>query len=169
MSQPISNLAQLPTHARVWIYMAGRELNAPEEQAIAQALGAFTAQWASHGAALQAGYGILHHRFVVLAVDQEAQAPSGCSIDKSVHLLKALEEHLALPLLDRSQVAYRQASGQVATLPLGGLKAAVQSGALTPETPIFNTLVETCGQLSTAFEIPAAQSWLSRYFAKQNA
>jgi hypothetical protein len=169
MSQNETLFAPLPAHARVWVYQAGREMTDQEVTAARQVLRAFVQTWDSHGQPLAAAAEVLHARFVVLAVDQEDQAPSGCSIDKSVAVIRQLEQQLGTSLLDRGQVAYVAANGDLATVALPQLKAAVAAGELGPDTLVFNPLVADLGQLRTQFVVPAARTWLARYFAKATA
>jgi hypothetical protein len=162
-------LAPLPAHARVWVYQASRALTGPEVAAAQLALDQFVQAWDSHGQRLAAAAAILHHRFVVLAVDQAVYPPSGCAIDKSVALVRQLEQHLGLGFLDRGRVAYRAADGQVAATVLAELKAKVALGEIRPDTLVFNTLVENLHQLRHEFEAPASQTWLARYLPKVSA
>jgi hypothetical protein len=166
MSQNETLFAPLPAHARVWVYQAGRELTDQEVAAARQVLRAFVQAWDSHGQPLQAAAEVLHRRFVVLAVDQAAEAPSGCSIDKSVAVVRQLEQQLGTSLFDRTQLAYPTPSGSLATVALPQLKAAVAAGELGPDTLVFNPLVADLGQLRTEFLVPAGRTWLARYFAK---
>ncbi|MCU0448268.1 MAG: hypothetical protein MUC97_00295 [Bernardetiaceae bacterium] len=159
----------LPPHARLWLYQAGRELSPAETAQVEQTLAGFVESWASHGQPLAAAAQVLHRRFVAVAVDQLQAAPSGCSIDKSVALLRQLGQQLGTDFFDRTTVAYRDAQGHIATLKMGELKTAVAQGLLRPETVVFNLLAERWGDLATQLEVPAAQTWLARYFKPQLA
>jgi len=160
--QPITE--SLPGHARVWVYQANRELTDREVAVIQATLQQFAQTWESHGHPLAAGAEILHQRFVVLAVDQSAHAPSGCSIDKSVALLQQIGQQHFIDLFDRTQVAHRDQHGAIVTTPLPKLKAKVAAGEFGPDTLVFNTLVENVAHLRDQFEVPAARTWLARYF-----
>ena len=70
-----------PKSARVWIYQADRALKYQESRFIEKNAKAFCEQWAAHGVALKSSFKILHNRFLILAVDEQANMASGCSID----------------------------------------------------------------------------------------
>ncbi|MBD0256398.1 MAG: hypothetical protein ICV83_11830 [Cytophagales bacterium] len=154
---------QMPGHARVWVYQSIKPLDAAAQDALAEALQQFTQGWDSHGIPLRASFRLLNGHFIVLAVDETAKDASGCSIDKSVHFVQELERRFGLNLFDRSQQAFL-VDGQVKFVEVKNLKAQVQAGAIGSETPTFNTLVVTVGQLQTEWLVPAAKGWLARYF-----
>ncbi len=154
----------LPDSARVWVYQAARDLT-PAEVEVAEAhLRIFCESWAAHGQPIQGGFGLLEDRFLVLAVNEDATLPSGCSIDSSVGALRTLSVALdGLDLLDKSQIAYALPTGSVGTIPRAELRAAVADGRLSAATPVFDTLVPTLGALRTSWRKPAAATWLARY------
>ncbi len=157
---------QLPDTARVWVYQAARTLN-PAEVALAEAhLRGFCESWAAHGQPLHGGFALLEDRFIVLAVNEDASLPSGCSIDSSVQMLRSLSGLLGgVDLLDKSLIPYQLPEGGVGTIPRAELRAAVAEGRLTDATPVFDTLVATVGALRANWVRPAGQTWLSRYFS----
>ncbi len=79
---------ELPESSRVWIYQANRSLSEQELQEINTKLEDFITQWTAHGANLKASFEIRYKRFIILALDQELNAASGCSIDASVHFIQ---------------------------------------------------------------------------------
>ena len=160
----------LPDSARVWVYQATRALTAAEAEVAEAHLRAFCETWAAHGQPVHGGFGLFENRFVVLAVNEDATLPSGCSIDSSVQALRELSGALdGLDLLDKSQIAYARPDGAVATVPRAELRAAVADGRLTRATPVFDTLVPTLGALRTGWRKPAAATWLARYFSTEIA
>lgn len=153
---------QMPGHARVWVYQSVKPLGAAPA-ALTESLEQFARNWESHGVPLRASYRVLHDHFIVLAVDETTKDASGCSIDKSVHFMQGLEGQFGLNLFDRSQQAFL-VDERVQFVEVKNLKAQVQAGAIGPETPTFNPLMATVGQLQTEWLVPAAKSWLARYF-----
>jgi hypothetical protein len=158
---------ELPATARVWLYQTDRALSDAEIPYVQQVLDEQVARWAAHGQPLTGSARVLHGRFVVLAVDESQNGPSGCSIDASTHWFKELGAQFGLNFFDRS-VAYLDGE-TVRTVPTSGLKAAVAEGRIRPETPIFNPLVATLGEWKTGWQVPATASWLKRYFQTQPA
>lgn len=157
-------LAHLPDHARVWLYQAERDLTTAEQATAEDHLRAFCEGWAAHGHPLRASFGVEAGRFLLLAVDETAELPSGCSIDSSVRALRELEMTLQLSLLDKSRVAFCQPDGSISTLSRAELRPAVENGSLRPDTLIYDTTAANLRDLRAGWVRPAAQTWLSRYF-----
>jgi hypothetical protein len=152
-------------NSRVWIYQADRNLTTKELQPIQERLDAFTATWEAHGKVLKAAAEIKYNRFLIFIVD-EAQAPvTGCSIDKSVALLKGLEQEFNLNLFDRMQIAYRDEHG-IQVCSKAAFEALIATGLVTADTVVFNNLALTYRALETAWEVPAKESWHSQLFTK---
>src|SRR5690606_25110949 len=77
---PAQRITDMPAHARLWVYKTPRDLGQAEQKLVLERGAAFTAEWAAHGAALDACVDVLHGRFMVIAVDEEQARASGCSI-----------------------------------------------------------------------------------------
>ena len=157
---------QLPPQARVWIYQASRPLTETEVTAVLPGLARFAEEWASHGHALLASATVLHQQFVVVGLDEEVAGASGCSIDASVRYVAQLEQQLGVQLLEKSRLALRPA-GAVQLLSRAELKAAVAVGAVTPATLYFDNTIGTKHELDSRWLCPAGQTWLARYFEKE--
>lgn len=154
---------KLPNAARIWVYPAPRPFTAEQLALIDAEAPAFLDSWATHGTPLQASYQVLENQFLILAVNEAAQAASGCSIDSSVGFVKALEQKLRLSLTDRSQVFFL-IDGEVKVFPLPQVKPQVNQGAIDSNTTLINTLVATKGELEQKWLIPAGESWLKKHF-----
>lgn len=161
MYVPFDNL---PAHARLWIYQADRALSAADQQTISEGLHAFTEQWNAHGHPLKSSYEIRHNRFVLLAVDEGYNNASGCSIDSSTHVLKALEQQLSVSFFDRENIPFLKAD-EVVTIRRQELAAQLAQGTWTAETLTFQAQVTTKGHLS-GWVVPAQETWLKRYLTK---
>jgi len=148
---------------RIWIYQADRELTEGEKKHILDKLSGFTSQWKAHGKALAAKAEIRYDRFIILMVDDEVAPPTGCSIDKSVHLLKEIEAATGLTLFDRMQVAYRDASG-IQAVSRAEFERLLAAGEVTDRTIVFNNLVASYPELETHWEVPLSDSWHARVF-----
>lgn len=148
---------------RIWVYQANRIMSGDEKVAILEKLKTFTSQWKAHGKPLAASVEVRYGLFIVLAIDQSVEMPSGCSIDKSVHLLKELERELGIDLFDRMQIAYR-VGGQIEVLPRERFEAKIAEGEITPETVVFNNLVSNRKELEESWEVPFKESWHAKVF-----
>lgn len=158
----LRSLADMPAHARLWVYKTPRALGQAEQRLVRERGAEFTAGWAAHGAPLDACVEVLHDRFVIIAVDEQQALASGCSIDKSVGFIKGLEHDLRMMLTDRMVVIYEQ-GGEVASCRLQDLPQLVKEGTITGETMVFDDLVATVGELRERFKVPLRASWLERF------
>ena len=154
---------ELPQHARLWIYQADRPLAEAEQAEIKPLLQRFAEEWSSHGTGLQASAKLLHNQFLVLANNESATSASGCSIDKSVHFVRELEQRFSVSFFDRTRLAFLR-EGQVEVISMQELKDKVTVGEIDQNTLYFDTLVHHYGELQEAWPRPAGNSWLSRYF-----
>ena len=164
---------QLPNHARVWVYQANRPLTDQENRFIQQEGERFTAQWVAHGQALQSSVTVLHRHFLVIAVDEQQQAPTGCSIDSSVGFVRSAQSALTqqgakVNFFDRTLIAFR-VNDSVELIPLVQAKSQMAEGRIQPDTLMFNNLVTTKAELEKQWQIPVQESWLARYLPKVNA
>lgn len=152
----------MPAHARVWVYKSAKPFTPREREEILQRGHAFTSGWAAHGAALDACVDVLHDHFVVIAADEQQAMASGCSIDKSVHLVQVLERDLGMQLTDRMVVLYEK-DGAIATCRVPDVEGMVKQGELNAETLVFDDLVGTVGDLRERLRIPLKSSWMVRF------
>ena len=86
----------LPNNSRVWIYQSNREFTQKEVEFITEKATVFINNWTRHGDDLKGSFTIKYHQFLVLAVDENFNNVSGCSIDASVRFVRQLEQALQL-------------------------------------------------------------------------
>ncbi|SEM14350.1 hypothetical protein SAMN05216436_10240 [bacterium A37T11] len=149
---------------RVWIYQSDRQLTTTEEERILEVLDDFTGQWKAHGKRLSAWAEVRYGYFVIITVDEAVATPTGCSIDKSVHLLKDLEGELKITLFDRMQIAYKKEGGEVIVVSRTVFEQLLAEGVISTETIVFNNLVQNRDELASNWEIPLKNSWHSKVF-----
>lgn len=152
------NVDHLPDKARVWIYQADRVLNEAEQLGIAKAMDGFVQQWKAHGAELAAGYEIREGRWLILAVDEQAQAATGCSIDSSVHVIRELGDRYRLDFFNRTLVVYEH-EGERRTAPMHQFWALRKAGIVNEHTYVYNTIATTLGELRTSWKQKFEDSW----------
>jgi len=153
----------LPPESRIWIYQSNRKFSDAEFAAIETDLKAFIESWAAHGTSLEASYLLKYNRFIILSVNQEIQAATGCSIDASVQFIQELEKKYEVDLLDKMNVTYRLGE-HIAHKPLIEFKKMAKEKAVSEKTIVFNNLVNTIEEWNDNWEVPAAESWHSRFF-----
>jgi hypothetical protein len=109
MNQPtyqnIFSLDSFSPQSRVWIYQADRNLNEFEVWQIETILKEFAAQWTAHQMPLKAATEVRFNRFVIFYVEENKHEISVCGIDKSVQLIKKIEQELSVDFFTRMQIA----------------------------------------------------------------
>ncbi len=153
----------LPEESKIWIYQSSRKFSEDEIATINEDLQIFIENWSAHGTSLEASFLIKYNRFIVFAVNQEVQAATGCSIDKSVEFIQNIEQKFSVDLLDKMNVAFKQ--GEFVTYKtLLEFKKLAKDKSVSENTIVFNNLVNTIEEFNDGWEIPAAESWHSRFF-----
>ncbi len=160
----MTKLTNMPQDARLWVYQSNRILSDAEVKAVEEEGLKFISDWSAHGASLKASFDVLHNLFVVIAVDEKLALASGCSIDKSVHFVKELEQKLGLNLFDRMQVAYRS-SNEIKVCKLSEFEKLASQGIVNESTIVFNNMVASKEAFDSQWEVPLKQSWQSRVLA----
>ncbi|MBC8756439.1 ABC transporter ATPase [Kordia sp. YSTF-M3] len=148
--------------AKVWIYQANRSFSETELEEIKAKLSSFITQWTAHGSDLQASFEIKYKRFIIIAVDQEAQAATGCSIDASVRFIQQLEKEYNVDLMDKMNVSYKQGE-YIAYKDLKDFRKMAKDKSVTANTIVFNNLVTTKADFLENWEVPARDSWHGRF------
>jgi len=160
MYVPFENL---PEESKIWIYQSNRKFSEEEFAAIEKDLQVFVENWAAHGTSLEASFQLKYNRFIILAVNQEVQNATGCSIDASVAFIQSLEKKYEVDLLDKMNVTFKLGE-HVAHKPLIDFKKMAKDKAVTGNTIVFNNLVNNIAEYNESWEVPAADSWHSRFF-----
>lgn len=154
---------EMPKASRIWIYQSDRKLSDDEVATANELVSNFVQNWAAHSTPLKASYQIKYNRFIILAVDQEYHAASGCSIDASVKIIQDLEQKFKVDLLDKMNVTYK--TGEfIAHKSLIDFKKMAKEKAVNANTIVFNNLVNTIEEFEDFWEVPAGESWHSRFF-----
>lgn len=151
--------------SRIWLYQSDQQFTEEQLPQIKKDLSTFLTSWTAHGANLSAGFEIKYDRFIVIGLDQAEAAASGCSIDSQVRFMIALQEELGVDLLDKMNVTYYQ-NDRIHYKTLLDFKKMIKDGAVGKNTVVFNNLVATIGEYKTNWEIPAIDSWHSRFLKK---
>ncbi len=160
MYVPFENL---PLESKIWIYQSNRKFTEEEFALIEKELKTFIDSWAAHGTGLEASYVLKYNRFIILAVNQEVQMATGCSIDKSVEFIQSIEKEYAVDLLDKMNVTFKLGE-HIAHKTLIDFKKMAKDKAVTEKTIVFNNLVNSIEEWNENWEVPAGESWHSRFF-----
>jgi len=116
-------------------------------------------QWTAHQMPLKAATQIRFNRFIIFYVDETSTEISGCGIDKSVNLMKQIQQQLSVDFFNRMQIAY-QINDEIKTFLLSDAKKLFAEKVITADTIIYNNLVSTKHELDTEWQQQLADSWL---------
>ena len=156
------NFDELPLQSRIWVFQSHRIMSPSEQSSIDAAVKQFVQKWSTHGVQMFASHVLYHNCFVVIAADEQKQAASGCSIDSFTALFKAFGTQYNLSFFDRFSIAHKSRD-EVVISDLDDFKQLIGDGSITPDTLVFNNLIEQRQDLSTKWELPLKESWQKRY------
>lgn len=152
----------LPSNSRVWIYQSNRAFSDSEIAFITEKATAFINNWTRHGDDLKGSFTIKYNQFLILAVDENFNNVSGCSIDASVRFVQQLEQALQLDLMDKMNITFKDGDN-INLIKLPQFQEFVKSNKINEETIVFNNLVATKADFENNWEVPAKQSWHKRF------
>lgn len=162
-SNTVVPFENMPPDSKIWIYQSNRKFTDDEIRDIESDLLNFLSGWEAHGTKLEASYLLKYNRFIIIAVNQHVQMATGCSIDKSVAFIQSLEQKYGVDLLDKMNVTYRLGE-HIAHKSLMDFKKMAKEKAVSENTIVFNNLVNTIEEWEGSWEVPARESWHSRFF-----
>ena len=149
--------------SKIWIYQSDRELSETETREIQALLNQFASSWTAHNQQLKAAAQVMYKRFIVLLVDESRAGASGCSIDKSVHLIKGMEQEFGISLFDRFNTAYLSGD-QILSANREEFEKLLREGKVNNNTIVFNNLVANLADFNTKWKVPLKDSWHARVF-----
>ena len=156
------NFDELPLQSRVWVFQSNRIMTPSEQSSIDAAVKQFVQKWSTHGVQMLASHVLYHNCFVVIAADEQKQVASGCSIDSFTTLFKAFGTQYNLSFLDRFSIDHKLGD-EVVISDLDDFKQLIGDGRITPDTLVFNNLINRRQDLLTKWELPLKESWQKRY------
>jgi hypothetical protein len=149
-------------NSRIWIYQADRALTEENKIYITDFMRQYCDEWQAHGQPLKASFRLAYDYFLILAVDEDYNEASGCSIDTSVKAVREVSDKTGIDFFNRQMVAFKV--GQHISLSgLKDLKKNLQDGIWNEQSLAFNNTVTEKRQLDTEWLRPANQTWLARY------
>jgi hypothetical protein len=152
---------QLPQDTRVWVYTANRLLTNEEVLFVETQMKQFTAEWSSHGNPLNAASCVFDQSIIVIAVENGWNDASGCSIDKSVGVLKHIEKELNVSFFDRMVLLYREhENDSILFIGLNKLKMGIKEGVYSSKGFFVNTQSSVLEHVKTSPWSPIENSWL---------
>jgi len=145
--------------SKVWIYQSSRAFIEKEVAEINEQLYQFYVQWQAHGEPVMGWAQLLYRQFIVVMADESSVKASGCSIDGSVRVVKSLERQYSVNFFDRLMITFLR-NGKAEMLPFEQIQYAIDKGFINGDTPLFNNIIATKGELMTKWLVPLKESWL---------
>lgn len=164
---PAVNFNELPETARVWIFASDRPLAGDDARTLLRAVDAFLEQWKAHGSPLRCAREWTGDRFLAIGVDPTVEQASGCSIDGLFRGLQSLERSLATRLVAGGRVFYRDGNGQPQLASRAELPTLAARGALSEDTPVFDTSITEARAYRERFVQPARDTWVGSLLSAQ--
>ena len=158
------NFDDLDNNARVWIYQSNREFSNNEVEIIKEKTTSFIENWLRHGDHLKASFFIKYNQFIILAVDENFNEVSGCSIDASVNLIKSLEKDFSVDLTNKLNISFKDNSN-INIVSMADFQKYAKQQKITADTIVFNNMVTTKGEFENNWEVTAEKSWHKRFLA----
>lgn len=155
---------QMAETSRIWIYQAERKLSEDEVTFVEKSTSEFLKGWSAHGHDLKSSFKIEYDQFLVLTVDESFSQASGCSIDASVNLIKALEQRIGISFITNGLVGFL-VEDEVKLLPFNKLKEEIAANVISNSTPMFNNTIQYLADFKSKWLVESNQSWISRYFS----
>lgn len=155
--------SSLPPTSRVWIYQSSRFLEEDEQSLLNVELERFIANWTAHQAGLRGSAEIRNDIFVIIAVDEDHNHASGCSIDKSVHFMKELGARTGIDFFNRMTAVCKNPDGKHVFVTTQTVSQLLDSGELSADAMLYNNLIQNLQELDYSWLVPLRNSWLSNF------
>ncbi|MBT6649896.1 MAG: ABC transporter ATPase, partial [Flavobacteriales bacterium] len=103
----LADFHTLPDSSRIWLYASEKALTTDQQNHILTYIAEHLKGWNAHKVPLTAGVTILENHFIVIALDENKNGASGCSIDTLQKTIQELEKDLSIALMNRLNVFYK--------------------------------------------------------------
>ena len=147
---------------RVIIYPAFRCFTPKESKVITEKLYDFLSTWAAHGKPLSSSFKIEKNQFIVICVDEEKEAASGCSIDALGQVMREIDAEFQLGLFDRMKASFVE-NGEVKTMKLQDFRKGLKEGEISQDIEVFDFSKNTYVAFLSDFLMPLKKSWAGIY------
>ncbi|MGZ3920850.1 MAG: hypothetical protein ACXVC7_11175, partial [Bacteroidia bacterium] len=144
---------------RAWAYIISKELSQEQINSIQQEGEEFIKNWTAHEQKLSGSFSIYKNKIIVVKVNEDVNAASGCSIDKLTRFIKQLETKYGIELMNRLLVAYKNNDNAI-IVHSSKIKDLIKDGILNENTLVYNTAIANQEDLKN-WEQPLKNTWLS--------
>ena len=148
----LAHFHTLPEESRIWLYSAENALSNDQQNYILKVISEDLKGWSAHKQPLTAGVTILKNHFIVIALDENKNGASGCSIDTLQNTIEEIEKELSIPLMNRLNV-FCEIEGKIVCIPSFKLQNIANS-----DTPFYDLTILKKGDLKTYLK-PISDGW----------
>lgn len=148
--------SKMPNTSRVWVYLSDRKMNLQEINEITVKIRDFCNTWMTHDKAVVSSFKI-DAWFILIFVDETAYSISGCSIDKSIVLIKSISQQYDIDFFNRSNILFVK-NNRTILLSLLKFKNIISSDII-----IYNTLIKNKLDFEINWKIPIENTWLGKF------
>lgn len=148
----LTDFNNLPDSSRIWVYAAEKALTQSQQDYILSYVSEHLKGWNAHKVDLTAGVTILENHFIVVALDENINAASGCSIDTLQQTIQALEKELSISLMNRLNV-FCKIANKIQCVPSFKL-----GSIATANTLFYDLTILTKSDLNTYLK-PISKGW----------
>lgn len=156
---------ELPEDAKVWIYIADKQLNDEECNALIEKIEPFLGRWKSEGKEFKSGYRFLENQILVVGGTASGFAISGCAMDALLKTVKKWEESIGVDFTTIPKFCYRN-DGKIKTGNMAFFKKAVEEGEVLADTIVLDNTIQNLSDYKEKFEVPASKCWHKRLLKK---
>ncbi|QNS41030.1 hypothetical protein H0S70_11845 [Chryseobacterium manosquense] len=143
---------------RVIIFPASRPFSPKESKIITEKLYDFLATWAAHGKPLSSSFKIEKNQFIVICVDEEKEAASGCSIDALGTVMREMDSEFELGLFDRMKASFIE-NGETKTMKLQDFRKGLKEKTISSDIEVFDFSKNSYVAFLSDFLLPLNRSW----------
>ena len=152
---------EMNPESRLWFYGLQAPMSESQANELSVLMDEFVSEWKAHGSELAAAFHLISRQFLVIAVDENQQVATGCSIDKSVHLLQEFGKKHHLDFFNRLLVHVVK-DHSIHTYSISQLKEAISKGEVHAMSNILNSTATSLKESGTGV-IALKESWASKY------
>ena len=148
----LADFHTLPEQARIWLYACEKALTQSQQDYILNVISEELKGWNAHKQPLTAGVTILENHFIVVALDENKNGASGCSIDTLQNTIQKIEKELTFSLMNRLNV-FCKIENEILCIPSFKLASLVDK-----DTLFYDLTILTKSDLNTYLK-PISEGW----------
>ena len=148
--------------ARLFVYTSNQTLDDEDALAFSNSIEKFISAWKAHGTQLDASSLLIANRVLLIAVDEQSQTATGCSIDSLNRFLQSSN----IDWFSRNWVLYNQDSKSLESnwnvSDLSDFHEGCKSGQIPLDSYVLNTTILTIEEARKDLVQTVSESWHMR-------